>query len=125
MQGVERVLSSGSLQEAGLAHPRAGDFVLVAAEGHWFAYPWWTDPREAPDYATHIDIHNKPGYDPCELFWGWPPPRVSQDPTRIKGTHGKVGPDRQVACALTWTPDAPIEDHVSLARAIGARLGNK
>ena len=122
MQGVERVLSGDSLQEAGLAHPRAGDFVLVAAEGHWFAYPWWTDPREAPDYATHIDIHNKPGYDPCELFWGWPPPRVSQDPTRIKGTHGKVGPARQVACALTWTPATSCADHVDLSRSLRARM---
>ncbi len=123
LDGVERILHGAALQEAGLAHEqRAGDFVLVAAEGHWFAYPWWTDPREAPDYATHIDIHNKPGYDPCELFWGWPPPRVSQNGARVKGTHGKAGPGREVACALTWTPDTPCENHLSLAQALGAYM---
>lgn len=80
-----------------LDHPRAGDLVLEAAPGAWFAYPWWQARREAPDYATHVDIHNKPGYDPCELFWGWPPPSVSLDPGRVRGTHGRGGPPGTVA----------------------------
>ena len=63
--------------------------VLTAAPGAWFAYPWWSERREAPDYASHVDIHNKIGFDPCELFWGWPPPGVSQDPARVRGTHGR------------------------------------
>jgi len=72
------------------AHPSAGEILLVAKAGSWCAYPWWTDSREAPDYATHIDIHNKPGYDPCELFFGrLVPPGTCQDATRIKGTHGR------------------------------------
>lgn len=68
----------------------SGDLVLTAAPGYWFAYPWWTEPREAPDYARHVDIHNKIGFDPCELFWGWPPPGVSLDPSRVRGTHGRA-----------------------------------
>ena len=73
------------------AHPSAGELLLVAKKGSWCAYPWWTDPREAPDWATHIDIHNKPGYDPSELFFGgYFPPRTCQDHTRIKGTHGRA-----------------------------------
>ncbi|MBR1837233.1 MAG: hypothetical protein IJ783_08085, partial [Kiritimatiellae bacterium] len=78
---------------AAWASPRAaGDLLFVAPGGSWCAYPWWTDRREAPDYATHIDIHNKPGYDPCELFFDrgpWLHPRTCQDASRIRGTHGR------------------------------------
>jgi predicted AlkP superfamily pyrophosphatase or phosphodiesterase len=74
---------------------------LLAPEGSWIAYPWWTDAREAPDFASHVDIHNKPGYDPAELFWGWPPGSVSRQPERIRGTHGRNGPGREVAWAST------------------------
>ena len=74
----------------GLDHDRAGDLVLAAPAGRWLAYPWWTHPREAPDYASHVDIHNKPGYDPGELFWGWPPGSISMNLSRIRGVHGLV-----------------------------------
>jgi len=78
------------------AHPSGGEILLVARKGSWCAYPWWTNPREAPDYATHIDIHSKPGYDPCELFFGsLLHPGTCQDWTRVKGTHGRT-------CALAW-----------------------
>lgn len=74
-------------------HPNAGEILLVAKDGSWCAYPWWHDTREAPDYATHVDIHNKPGYDPCELFFGRRfPPATSLDGTQIKGSHGKRRP---------------------------------
>jgi hypothetical protein len=72
------------------AHPSAGDLLLVAKKGSWCAYQWWTDSREAPDWATHVDIHNKPGYDPCELFRaGLFSLKTCQDPARVKGTHGR------------------------------------
>jgi hypothetical protein len=38
-----------------------------------------------------VDIHNKPGFDPCELFFGRVPWQVSTDPSRIGGTHGAPG----------------------------------
>lgn len=95
--GIGQILSAGEIAASGLRNPRTGDLVLVAADGSWFAYPWWTDHREAPDYAGHVDIHNKPGYDPCELFLGWPPGTVSRDPLRIQGSHGRVGEDRRTA----------------------------
>ncbi|MCA9312531.1 MAG: hypothetical protein KDA21_15055, partial [Phycisphaerales bacterium] len=31
-------------------------------------YDYWLDDRCAPDFARTVDIHRKPGYDPCELF---------------------------------------------------------
>ena len=84
------------------AHPSAGELLLVAKKGSWCAYPWWTDRREAPDWATHVDIHNKPGYDPCELFFGgFFPPRTCQDPARVKGTHGR-------ACETAWASTASV-----------------
>ena len=91
LDGVARVLDRAQQAALGVDHPRAGDLMLVAEPGAWFAYPWWTDPREAPDYASHVDIHNKPGYDPCELFFGRTPFSVSQDAAKVRGTHGLAG----------------------------------
>ena len=100
------------------AHPSAGEILLLAKKGSWCAYPWWTHRREAPDWATHIDIHNKPGYDPCELFLDRSfPPKTCQDWSRIKGSHGRrstiawassdarVSGDslRELAAGLSWT----------------------
>lgn len=66
--GIDLVLSGEEKRAAGLDHPRAGDLVAVSAADRWFAYPWWNDDALAPDYARTVDIHRKPGYDPCELF---------------------------------------------------------
>jgi predicted AlkP superfamily pyrophosphatase or phosphodiesterase len=102
LEGVETLMDARAQQAAGIAHPHAGELLLVAKPGFWFAYPWWTDKSHAPDYASHVDIHNKPGYDPCELFFGWPPISVSQDTRRIKGSHGTVGKGRDAAWAGTF-----------------------
>jgi predicted AlkP superfamily pyrophosphatase or phosphodiesterase len=66
--GIERVLDDDGKREIGLDHPRAGELVALAAADRWFTYYWWTDDRRAPDFARTVDIHEKPGYDPCELF---------------------------------------------------------
>jgi hypothetical protein len=97
LPGVDQILDASAQQAMGIAHPRAGDLFLVAKKGAWFAYPWWSDNHEAPDYATHVDIHNKPGYDPCELFFGRTPFQVSMDTTKIKGTHGRADAECDVA----------------------------
>ena len=99
--GVARVMQSAELAAAGLKHSRCGSLLAVAKPGHWFAYPWWEPHERSPDYAAHVDIHNKPGYDPAELFWGWPPFTVSRNPGRIRGSHGRGGDDRCVAWAAT------------------------
>lgn len=49
-------------------HSRSGDFIAIAKSDAWFTYYYWNDDAKAPDYARTIDIHRKPGYDPCELF---------------------------------------------------------
>lgn len=97
LAGVELVLDKREQEEWGVAHARSGDLVLVAEPGAWFAYPWWGGSEKAPDFASHVDIHNKPGFDPCELFFGWPPPSVSSDTSRVKGSHGRTGPGTAIA----------------------------
>jgi len=66
--GVEKVLDQVAKSAAGLAHPRAGELIAVAAENAWFTYYYWLNEQRAPDFARTVDIHRKPGYDPAELF---------------------------------------------------------
>jgi len=101
LDGVAQVLDKPQQAALGVDHPHAGDLLLVAQPGAWFAYPWWTDSREAPDYAAHVDIHSKPGYDPCELFAGRTPFRTSLDAARIKGSHGLTGAGCETAFLST------------------------
>ena len=105
LDGVAAVLGRTEQQALGAGHPSGGDLLLVAEKGAWFAYPWWNGKREAPDFASHVDIHNKPGYDPCELFFGWPPMSVSTDVTRIRGTHGRGGDGN----AIAWSSSLNFE----------------
>jgi predicted AlkP superfamily pyrophosphatase or phosphodiesterase len=67
--GVDRVLMGDERAEFDLIHPRAGELVVLAKPNAWFAYNFWADDVNAPDYARAVAIHHKPGYDPCELFF--------------------------------------------------------
>lgn len=83
----------------GLGHPRSGEVILVAKRDAWFAYPWWDDFALAPPFAKTMDIHNKPGYDPLEMFWDVKINGTAQDTSLIKGSHGAFArdPDQQAA----------------------------
>jgi predicted AlkP superfamily pyrophosphatase or phosphodiesterase len=92
-------------------HPRAGDLIAIAKQNAWFTYYYWTDDAKAPDFARTIDIHRKPGYDPCELFIDpairFPKTKIAKfllkkklgiralleviplDPSLVKGSHGR------------------------------------
>jgi predicted AlkP superfamily pyrophosphatase or phosphodiesterase len=91
LPGIASIMDREEQAVLGMDHARSGDLLLIAEAGKWFAYPWWSDRKQAPDFATHVDIHNKPGYDPCELFFGWPPLSVSMDTTKVRGSHGRPG----------------------------------
>jgi predicted AlkP superfamily pyrophosphatase or phosphodiesterase len=110
LPGVGRVLAGDERAEIELRHPRSGEIVALSEPDAWFAYPFWLDDAQAPDYARTVDIHRKPGYDPCELFFDpkltWPKGRaawrllqkklgfrtlfdvIPLDATLVKGSHG-------------------------------------
>jgi hypothetical protein len=65
-----------------------------------------------------VDIHNKPGYDPCELYFGWPPGSVSFDTRKIRGTHGSNRAGLEVAWATSLKiPQLPVTQ-LDLAGAV-------
>ena len=66
VQGVARVATGNELH---LNHSRSGELILLAEPDAWFAYPFWMNDPDAPDYARAVEIHHKPGFDPCELFF--------------------------------------------------------
>lgn len=68
LDGVERVLGEAEKKEWGLDHSRAGELIAISKPDRWFNYYYWLSPERAPDFATTVDIHRKPGYDPVELF---------------------------------------------------------
>lgn len=108
--GVAVIFAGEQRHEIGLNHPRAGELVVLSTPDSWFAYPYWLDDHMAPDFARTVDIHRKPGYDPCELFFDprllWPKGRairrliqkklgfrtlfdvIPLDPALVKGSHG-------------------------------------
>jgi predicted AlkP superfamily pyrophosphatase or phosphodiesterase len=147
LPGVARVLGGEERAEVDLLHPRAGDLVALAERDAWFAYPFWLDDRLAPDYARTVDIHRKPGYDPCELFFDprlrWPKGRVLRrllqkklgfrtlfdvvplDPTLVRGSHGLPATealDRPLLIGTGPPPDGTDADlrqvHSWLLRAL-------
>jgi predicted AlkP superfamily pyrophosphatase or phosphodiesterase len=147
LPGVARVLVGPERAELNLTHPRAGDLIALADTDAWFAYPFWLDDRLAPDYARTVDIHRKPGYDPCELFFDphlwWPKGRalrrllqkklgfrtlfdvVPLDPALVGGSHGLPAADdldRPILIGDGAGPDRdtlPLSDvHAWLLRAL-------
>jgi predicted AlkP superfamily pyrophosphatase or phosphodiesterase len=66
--GTRRVIHGEERKRFGLDNDRAGDVILMAEPDSWYTYYYWEDDAKAPDFARCVDIHRKPGYDPCELF---------------------------------------------------------
>ncbi len=125
LDGVDRVLDRDAQAAVGLDHPNAGELVCLARPGCWFAYPWWERRGEAPDYAGHVDIHNKPGFDPCELRFGWPPGSVSRDTDKVRGSHGLTGAGREIAWASTFDLPGKNETLIDLAAGVRETLNNQ
>ena len=85
---AKTLLASGGWVRTDTALGAEGPLVLLAAPGSWCDYAWWTDKAEAPDFASHVDIHNKPGFDPRELFFF--------NRGTVRGTHGR-------SCEVAYT----------------------
>ncbi|NQY07977.1 MAG: alkaline phosphatase family protein [Flavobacteriales bacterium] len=67
--GISKVLDEAGKKEYHIDHERAGELVAIANSKSWFTYYYWLDDSKAPDFARCVDIHNKPGYDPVEMFF--------------------------------------------------------
>jgi predicted AlkP superfamily pyrophosphatase or phosphodiesterase len=131
LKGVARVLDGDERADVELRHERSGELVLLSEPDAWFAYPYWLDDRKAPDFARTIDIHRKPGYDPCELFFDpklwWPQGRamwrlaqkllgfrtlldvVPLDANLVRGSHGLAASDPADGALLVGDGPAPTE----------------
>lgn len=130
--GIERVLDANGIREAGLDNPRSGELIAISSASKWFTYYYWEDDALCPPWAHEVDIHNKPGYDPVELFLD---PKISAikarigkrlllrklgfrqtimdfipfDAALVKGSHGRM-------------PDSPEEGPVLIASDRNAQL---
>ncbi|MEM7473479.1 MAG: nucleotide pyrophosphatase/phosphodiesterase family protein [Planctomycetota bacterium] len=116
---IASVVEPGDLE---LDHSRSGELIALSAEDAWFAYYYWLDDDRAPDFARTVDIHRKPGYDPCELFMTsqlrallrvaqkklgmrYKMDVVPLDPALVRGSHGlRPAPEDG---AVIVGPDAP------------------
>ncbi|QDT53680.1 Type I phosphodiesterase / nucleotide pyrophosphatase [Caulifigura coniformis] len=131
LPGVAAVYGGEERATIGLDHPRSGELIALAAPDAWFAYPFWLDRSGEPDYARTVDIHRKPGYDPCELFFDpallWPKGRavrrliqkklgfrtlfdmIPLDANLVRGSHGlATQEDRPVLIGSGPTPGSTL-----------------
>jgi predicted AlkP superfamily pyrophosphatase or phosphodiesterase len=145
LPGVARALAGEERAELDLRHPRSGEIVALSEPDAWFAYPFWLDDRLAPDYARTVDIHRKPGYDPCELFFDpkltWPKARaawrllqkklgfrtlfdvIPLDAALVKGSHGLRATDRADGPLLIGDGPAPSEEEMPMTAVRDLILG--
>ncbi len=124
-------------EELRLKHPRSGDWIAMAEPDAWFTYYYWLEDNLAPDFARTVDIHRKPGYDPCELFITSKVRafrRVAQkklgfrmkmdviplDPSLVGGSHGLVNSLEHNPVVIG--PDAP-EDILEFKSYVRGLLG--
>lgn len=130
--GVAAVVEPGDLQ---LDHPRSGRWVALAEPDAWFAYYYWLDQQRAPDFARTVDIHRKPGYDPCELFmtskvraaarlaqkklgFRYRMDVIPLDPSLVKGSHGLRPPAEQGAVIVGPNPPNDMLDFKQYIRGL-------
>jgi hypothetical protein len=142
--GVQAVLSGEERATIGLDHPRSGEILALSEPDAWFAYPFWEDDRHAPDYARTVDIHRKPGYDPCELFFDpklpWAKGRAMRrliqkklgfrtlfdviplDPSLVRGSHGLAASDASDRPILIGEGSQPASNDLAMTDIHGLLL---
>ncbi|MGL4401656.1 MAG: alkaline phosphatase family protein, partial [Luteolibacter sp.] len=137
--GVDEVRTAQETWGQGIATDRGGDLIAISAADAWFTYYFWEDDALAPDYARTIDIHRKPGYDPCELFIdpaiAFPKLQIAKfllkkrlgfrglleviplDGSLVKGSHGRDRIPESERPVLLGT-EVPVESAEDVHRAI-------
>ena len=135
VSGVGRVLDREQQRELHIDHERSGELVCVAEPGCWFAYHYWLDEARRPDFATCVDIHRKPGYDPAELFVDpnirFPKLKVARvlakkllgfrylmdviptDPSQVMGSHGRLYDDPDAGPVFVCSDRSLARDRVA------------
>jgi predicted AlkP superfamily pyrophosphatase or phosphodiesterase len=91
--GIAEVLVGTERARFELDHERAGEVVLISKPNSWQAYYWWLDDARAPKYASSVDIHRKPGYDPVEMHLNMATRSTPLDATLVRGSHGAPARD--------------------------------
>ena len=113
VKGIDLLLEEEGKRRFKINHPRSGDIIAVSARNRWFSYSWWEERSKEPDFATHVDIHRKPGYDPLELFLEPGTRKISQDTSLIRGSHGYPATGVDDACTFLLSGDVPPDLDIS------------
>jgi hypothetical protein len=87
-EGIAEVLAGKDRGKYNLRHERSGEVILISTPNSWQAYYYWLDDARAPSFASTVDIHRKPGYDPVELLFDPATKSIPLDATLVKGSHG-------------------------------------
>ncbi|GGO87604.1 alkaline phosphatase family protein [Wenjunlia tyrosinilytica] len=137
IDGVAEVLGDTGKKDYGIDHPRAGELVAMAAADAWFTYYYWLEDKRAPDFARLVEIHRKPGYDPAELLFDhtdrlvriraaaalarkklgfrYAMKVVSLDPSRVRGSHGRLPASADDAPVLLASDASHARDVIAAA----------
>jgi predicted AlkP superfamily pyrophosphatase or phosphodiesterase len=130
VEGVNQIVNRDDMKSFGLDHTRSGELFVVAEPECWFAYSYWLDDSQAPDFASCVAIHAKPGWDPAELFLApglrgklhlakrllqkqlglrAPFDVISTDASMVRGSHGRIPTSNENRPLLitSWRVDAP------------------
>lgn len=137
---LEGVADLVPARELFLEHERSGKLIALSEDHAWFAWPYWLEKHGQPDFAECVDIHRKPGYDPCELNLkskthlmkklllkkcGFKARMDMIDPNvdRIRGSHGLVnkGKDRSVIIGKGELPTRQIDFRAYIERSLNDR----
>lgn len=145
ISGIRHVLDEEGKRNYGLNHERSGELVLISKSDAWFTYYFWEDDGKAPDYARTVNIHAKPGYDPCELFidpaikfpklkifwtllkkvlgFRYLMDVIPLDASLVKGSHGRVTDnDNEGPIFMTTEPKLLNADSIKAQEVFGILL---
>jgi predicted AlkP superfamily pyrophosphatase or phosphodiesterase len=142
--GIAAVHDRAAQAQLSIDHSRTGELVCVAEPGAWFAYHYWLDEARRPDFATTVDIHRKPGYDPTELFVDpkirFPKLKVAKnlarkllgfrylmdvigtDPSIVRGSHGRLFEDPDAGPVFLCSSRSAAADRVAATEVAGRML---
>ena len=128
IRGIDKVLSTGSEKhEYQIDHPKSGDLIAISEKNKWFTYYWWYDPVLAHPFATTVDIHRKPGYDPVELFFDQNKKSIPLDASLVKSSHGRplqLDSENSTSIFITSKKDEKINSLMAKDTVTSADLGS-